>query len=70
VLASRVGESFDGAIVEVAPHDPRKGVVIVRDPAIEANVSSASALPLGADVRVTLVEADPGTRVTRFELAG
>ena len=70
MLASRVGESFDGAIVEVTQHDPRKGVVIMRDPAIEANVSSASALPLGADVRVTLVEADPGKRETRFELAG
>jgi exoribonuclease R len=70
MLASRVGESFDGAIVEVALRDPHKGVVIVRDPAIEANVSSVSVLPLGADVRVTLVEADPGKRLTRFELAG
>ena len=70
VLAARVGETFAGAIVEVAPNDPRRGVVIVRDPAIEANVSSESGLPLGADVRVKLVEADPGKRTTRFELAG
>ncbi|OOG63951.1 ribonuclease II [Rhodanobacter sp. B04] len=69
VLASRVGESFDGAVVEVMAHDPRKGVVIVRDPAVEAGVSSEAALPLGADVRVTLVEADPGKRLTRFELS-
>ena len=68
VLAPRVGETFAGAIVEVAPHDPRKGVVIVRDPAIEASVSSVSGLPLGADVKVKLVEADPVKRSTRFEL--
>jgi exoribonuclease R len=70
VLAPRVGETFNGAIVEVAANAPGKGVVIVRDPAIEASVSSASGLPLGADVKVTLVEADPVKRVTRFELAG
>lgn len=69
-LASRVGETFDGAIVEVATAAPTKGVVIVRNPAIEASVSSTSELPLGAEVRVTLVEADPVKRVTRFELIG
>lgn len=67
VLAPRVGESFDGAIVEVSSNEPHKGVVIVRDPAVEASVSSTSPLPLGADVKVTLVAADPSTRVTRFE---
>ncbi len=67
-LAPRVGETFDGAIVEVAATDARKGVVIVRDQAVEASVSSDSALPLGSDVRVTLVEADPLTRITRFVL--
>ena len=45
------------------------GTVIVRDPAIEASVSGNASLPLGADVRVSLVEADPVRRVTRFELA-
>ena len=70
VLAPRVGETFDGAIVEVAAGAPTKGVVIVRDPAVEASVSSAANLPLGADVRVKLVEADPAKRITRFELVG
>ncbi|MGH8157829.1 MAG: RNB domain-containing ribonuclease [Rhodanobacter sp.] len=68
-LTARVGETFAGAIVEVASNDPKKGVVIVRDPAIEASVSGTSALPLGADVQVRLVEADPVRRTTRFELA-
>jgi len=69
VLAPRVGEIFAGAIVEVAANASGKGVVIVRDPAIEASVSSTSSLPLGADVKVRLVEADPVKRTTRFELA-
>lgn len=69
VLAPRVGETFGGAIVEVAHGDPARGIVIVRNPAIEAAVSGTSTLPLGAEVRVTLVEADPVKRVTRFELA-
>jgi exoribonuclease R len=70
VLAPRVGETFEGAVVEVSSKDPRNGIVIVRDPAVEAAVGAAAALPLGADVRVKLVEADPSRRVTRFELTG
>ncbi|MCW0201321.1 hypothetical protein [Rhodanobacter thiooxydans] len=65
-----MGEVFNGAIVEVGHDDPGKGTVIVRDPAVEASVSGAASLPLGADVRVSLVEADPVRRVTRFALAG
>jgi exoribonuclease R len=69
VLAPRVGEVFPGAIVAVARDDPRKGTVMLREPAIEAAVSATNALPLGADVKVSLVSADPVNRVTRFELA-
>jgi len=69
-LAPRVGEIFQGAIVEVAHDDPARGKVIVREPAVEAGVSGQGRLPLGADVKVSLVEADPVRRVTRFELAG
>ena len=68
MLASRVGETFSGAIVEVAANDAKRGVVIVRDPAVEAGVSSASALTLGAEVTVRLTTADPVKRVTRFAL--
>jgi len=70
VLAPRVGTIFSGAIVERAPGDASRGVVMLRDPAIEASVSARVELPLGADVRVTLVQADPVRRITRFELAG
>ena len=66
-LAPHVGTTFDGAIVEVAAGDAKRGMVIVRNPAVEASISGATELLLGADVRARLVDADPVTRVTRFE---
>jgi VacB/RNase II family 3'-5' exoribonuclease len=69
-LAAHVGETFDASIVEVQRNDARHGVVMLRDPAIEAPVSGTSSLPLGASVKVHLVEADPGKRRTQFVLAG
>lgn len=70
VLASRAGEIFEGAIVEIDQKDPHQGEVMLREPAILARVASEHALPLGEEVRVRLVEADPGTRRIRFELVG
>lgn len=69
-LASRVGEVFDGAIVEIDKKDPQQGEVMLREPAILARVAANRGLPLGEQVRVRLVEADPATRRIRFELAG
>jgi hypothetical protein len=42
---------------------------MVQRPAVEAGVTAADALPLGADVSLRLAEADPATRTVRFELA-
>jgi exoribonuclease R len=67
-LASRVGEIFEGAIVEIDKKDPHRGEVMLREPAILARVGADRALPLGEQARVRLVEADPGTRRIRFEL--
>jgi exoribonuclease R len=69
-LASRVGEVFEGAIVELDKKDPQQGEVMLREPAILARVAADHALPLGEQVKVRLVEADPVTRRIRFELAG
>lgn len=72
VLASRVGETFDGVIVEVhEPKDgevdqPRRGTVVVAEPAVEAAVTGPD-LPLGEATTVTLAEAEPTTRTVRFE---
>ncbi|MBS0464952.1 MAG: RNB domain-containing ribonuclease, partial [Proteobacteria bacterium] len=72
ILAPRVGESFAGSIVEVL-HGARDGggaahtgIVMLRDPPLEARVESDAPLELGADVSVRLAQADPGTRTVRF----
>jgi exoribonuclease R len=67
-LAPRVGEGFEGSIVEVEK-DKTRGVAMLRELAIEAPVQGDAPLPLGEGVSLRLVEADPGRRVVRFELA-
>jgi VacB/RNase II family 3'-5' exoribonuclease len=68
MLASRVGETFSGTIVEIERQDHDEGVVMLHDLAIEAHVASGAKLPLGETVTVRLVEADTATRKVRFEL--
>ncbi len=69
-LQARVGERFQGVVVDVDDRDPARGVVMVREPAVEARVTTdAATLPLGDRVDVELVEADPGTRMIAFRLA-
>ena len=61
-----MGESFEGVVLEIEHDDERRGTVMVRDPAVEAPVTSTSPLPVGEDVTVTLDEADPATRKVHF----
>jgi exoribonuclease R len=69
VLADAVGETFDGVITDVDEKDSRDGDVALAEPAVEARVRSTSRpLPLGEQVRVRLVNADPEERKVRFEL--
>jgi exoribonuclease R len=68
-LAPRIGETFAGAIVELG-RDPTQGVAMLRDPAIEAPVTADVPLPLGEDVALQLIEADPAQRSTRFRFRG
>lgn len=73
-LKNQVGQKFDGVILELQrprngdDQDATKGTVMIREPAIEAPVGSSKPLPVGEQVTVTLVEADPATRVVRFEV--
>jgi len=69
-LAVRVGQRFSGSIVEIEQGSATRGTVMLHEQAIEAKVSAATALPLGAEVQVILTEAEPLTRTVRFELAG
>jgi exoribonuclease R len=68
VLRPHVGETFRGVVVQAEEDDPKRGAVVVQEPAVEATVTSERELPVGADVEVRLVEADPHTRTVRFEL--
>jgi exoribonuclease R len=70
ILAHRVGETFAGNIISVAPSNSDDGTVMLCELAIEARVTGSVALPLGADVTVKLVEADPSRRSTSFEIVG
>ena len=67
-LKSRVGEQFEGVITELDHDDERKGTLMIREPAVEAVVSSQAPLPVGEDVTVTLSAADPATRTVHFTL--
>ncbi len=70
ILRDHVGRRFPATVVQVSEKDPSSGRVMVDEPAIEARVQSGTAapLPLGADVTVRLVEADPADRTVLFEL--
>ena len=68
VLAPLVGQEFRGVVVDLDDKDPRRGVVMLGEPAVEGPVSAAAALPLGAEVTVRLTEADVVKRRVRFEL--
>jgi exoribonuclease R len=69
VLQHRVGETFEGVIVDLDDKDPKRGTVTVQDPAVEARVTGEASLPLGTDVQVTLAQADVASRAVSFTLA-
>ena len=69
LLSDRVGETFSAVVVELDDKDKTKGDVTIRDPAIEASVTGEQDLPLGGEVTVELVQADPATRKVAFRLA-
>lgn len=69
LLHDRVGERFDAVVVDLDDKDRRRGDITIQDPAIEAKVTGSGDLPLGEEVSVELVEADPRTRKVGFRLA-
>jgi exoribonuclease R len=68
VLQQRVGETFAGVVTDVDERDPTRGTVTIQEPAVEARLTSTSALPLGTEVRVRLTHADVHSRSVAFEL--
>ena len=69
ILHDRVGETFDGVVVELDEDDDKRGTVIIQEPAIEAHVTSDEPLPLGTELRVRLTQADLASRAVHFEPA-
>jgi len=67
VLQPRVGEVFTGTVVEVEP-EKHRGTVVIQDPAVETRVEG-DGLPLGHEVQVRLVSADPEQGKVTFERA-
>jgi len=65
VMATHVGETFEGGVVETAKHG---GVVQLRTPPVRARCDGEGLL-LGARIDVRLVTADPATRTLLFEPA-
>jgi exoribonuclease R len=68
LLHDRVGERFEGVVVDVDDHDETRGTLTVQEPAVEARVTSTHAVPLGTEVEVTLAQADLASRSVVFTL--
>ncbi|MBQ0849416.1 RNB domain-containing ribonuclease [Streptomyces sp. BH-SS-21] len=68
LLKDRVGELFDGTVVDVQEREPGVGTVQLETPAVVARIESGNgtALPLGERLRVRLTRADPGTAKVLF----
>ncbi|QTZ91662.1 RNB domain-containing ribonuclease [Streptomyces auratus] len=72
LLRDRIGEVFEGLVVEIQETDPTHGTVHLVDPAVIGPVEAAPegpALPLGRRIPVRLTEAEPGHRPVRFTAA-
>jgi exoribonuclease R len=68
LLAGREGETFDAVVISVDEKDPKRGVVMLKEPGVEAPVAGSAELPLGSDVQVTLATADVENRKVEFRL--
>ncbi|MDL5201286.1 RNB domain-containing ribonuclease [Streptomyces sp. ALI-76-A] len=67
LLEHRVGEVFDGCVVDVEERRPTVGTVQVESPAVIGRIESDDGpLPLGERLRVRLTRADPGAATVRF----
>lgn len=66
LLKDRVGEVFDGYVVDVKENEPATGTVHIDAPAIVARVEGTAPLPLGERLRVRLAQAAPGTAKALF----
>ncbi|MEU0024305.1 RNB domain-containing ribonuclease [Streptomyces sp. NPDC006335] len=65
LLKDRVGEVFDGCVVELEEHRPDVGTVQLESPAVLGRIDGEG-LSLGERMRVRVVASDPETSKVRF----
>ncbi|MFD8375881.1 RNB domain-containing ribonuclease [Streptomyces sp. NPDC059688] len=65
LLKDRVGDVFDGCVVDVEEHRPTVGTVQLESPAVVGRIEGER-LPLGERLRVRLTRADPRTSKILF----
>ena len=66
LLKGSVGDRFTGVVLEADTDAPTQGRLQIAEPAVEARVVGEDALPVGAEVEVVLVVADPTRRKVEF----
>ncbi|GHD40866.1 ribonuclease R [Streptomyces mirabilis] len=67
LLKDRVGDIFDGCVVDVMERQPTVGTAQLESPAVVARIEGGTVtLPLGERLRVRLTQADPGTAKVQF----
>lgn len=68
LLKDRVGEIFEGCVVDVEEDQLSVGTVQLASPAVIGRLVGApdSPLPLGEGLRVRLTRAEPGAKKVRF----
>ncbi|MFB6980605.1 RNB domain-containing ribonuclease [Streptomyces scopuliridis] len=67
LLRDRVGEIFDGYVIDVREHDPAVGTIQLADPAVIARIEGGTTpLRLGERLRVRLTRAGPGSAKALF----
>lgn len=68
LLKDRVGEVFEGCVVDVEERRPTVGTVQLESPAVVARIEDddGTPLPLGERLRVRLTRADLGAAGVRF----
>ncbi|MFB7373245.1 RNB domain-containing ribonuclease [Streptomyces sp. NPDC056222] len=59
LLKNRIGQVFDGFVIDIKDTANKRGVVHLKDPAVVGTVKSRQAMEQGKPVRVKLKKADP-----------
>jgi exoribonuclease R len=66
LLKDRVGEVFEGVVVDIEERRPDSGTVQVESPAVIGRIEDVAQDMLGRRLRVRLTQADPAARRVRF----